>query len=85
MNTNLFHVISITNIGSCFGSTEPTTINKATGKFWGANFPALEVSDWVKSQKMLMDVLKIKTWLAVVEEVSAACRQWNGQFHILTV
>ena len=66
IDTNLFHVISITNIGSCFGSTGPATINKATGKFWGASFPALEVSDWVKSQKMLMDVLKIKTWLAVI-------------------
>ena len=66
IDTNLFHVISITNIGSCFGSTGPATINKATGKFWGASFPALVVSDWVKSQKMLMDVLKIKTWLAVI-------------------
>ena len=31
IDTNLFHVISITNIGSCFGSTGPTTRNKAPG------------------------------------------------------
>jgi homoserine O-acetyltransferase len=66
IDTNEFFVVCPNNIGSCFGSTGPNTINKDTNKPWGSDFPSLEVSDWVDSQICLMEYLKIKCWLAVI-------------------
>jgi len=66
MDTNRFFVISLNNIGSCFGSTGPTSINPETGKPWGAQFPALRARDWVESQRLLMEHFGIQRWAAVV-------------------
>ena len=38
-------------LGSCFGSTGPASINPATGKPWGADFPVVTVEDWVEAQR----------------------------------
>src|SRR5690606_36894839 len=38
LDTDRYFVIGVNNIGSCFGSTGPASINPATGKPWGANF-----------------------------------------------
>ena len=47
VDTNRFFVIGVNNIGSCFGSTGPASINPATGAVWGADFPVVTVEDWV--------------------------------------
>src|SRR5438132_7001095 len=39
LDTNRFFVVGSNYIGSCFGSTGPASINPATGKPWGADFP----------------------------------------------
>jgi len=66
IDTNRFFVVSPNNIGSCFGSTGPNTINPETGKYWGPDFPQLRFRDWVESQRQLGDFLGIKTWAAIV-------------------
>lgn len=66
IDTNKFFVVCPNNIGSCFGSTGPNTINEDTNKPWGPDFPSLEVSDWVNSQVLLMEYLKITCWSAVI-------------------
>ena len=66
MDTNRFFVVSLNNIGSCFGSTGPTSINPETGEIWGADFPALRARDWVESQRLLMEHLGIDCWAAVI-------------------
>ena len=66
MDTERFFIVSLNNIGSCFGSTGPTSINPETGKIWGADFPALRVRDWVESQRLLMEHLGIECWAAVI-------------------
>src|SRR5690625_259720 len=55
VDTDRFFVIGVNNIGSCFGSTGPASINPATGKPWGADFPILTVEDWVQAQVRLAD------------------------------
>ena len=66
IDTDKFFVVSLNNIGSCFGSTGPTSINPATGKVWGSTFPSLRARDWVESQKLLMGHLGIDCWAAVI-------------------
>ncbi len=66
IDTNQFFVVSANNIGGCHGSTGPTTINPATGKVWGPDFPSLRARDWVHSQARLADLLGIDCWAAVI-------------------
>ena len=66
LDSDKFFIVSVNNIGSCFGSTGPTTINPETGQPWGADFPSRRARDWVESQKLLMEHLNIDCWAAVV-------------------
>lgn len=66
IDTNRFFVVGVNNLGSCFGSTGPMSLNPVTGKPYGAQFPLLTVEDWVASQARLADVLGITCWAAVV-------------------
>lgn len=66
IDTNRFFVVSLNNLGGCNGSTGPSSVNPATGKPYGADFPVLTVEDWVHSQARLADRLGIHTWAAIV-------------------
>ncbi len=66
IDTNKFFVVAVNNIGGCHGSTGPASINPATGKPWGPDFPKLRVRDWVASQARLADRLGIDTWAAII-------------------
>ncbi|HWI34944.1 MAG TPA: homoserine O-acetyltransferase [Burkholderiales bacterium] len=66
LDTNKFFVIGSNYIGSCFGSTGPASINPATGKPWGADFPVVTVEDWVEAQARLADRLGIERFAAVI-------------------
>ncbi len=66
VDTNTFFVIGINNLGSCFGSTGPASIDPRTGKPWGAAFPVLTVEDWVRAQARVADRLGIRRFAAVM-------------------
>lgn len=66
LDTNKFFVVGVNNLGGCFGSTGPISINPATGEAWGASFPFVTVEDWVDSQARLADRLGIDAWAAVL-------------------
>jgi len=66
IDTNRFFVVALNNLGGCNGSTGPTSINPATGKPYGSDFPVVTVEDWVHSQARLADLLGIQQWAAVV-------------------
>lgn len=66
IDTNHFFVVSLNNLGGCKGSTGPATINPATGKYYGPDFPFVTVRDWVNSQARLGDALGITQWAAVI-------------------
>ena len=66
IDTDKYYVVCCNNLGGCAGSSGPTSINKKTGKVFGKDFPQVSVSDWVNSQKILMDKLKISSWHFVV-------------------
>ena len=66
LDTDKFFVIGVNNLGGCYGSTGPASINPATGKPWGADFPFVTVEDWVDTQALLADTLGIERFAAVV-------------------
>ncbi len=66
LDTNRFFVIGSNYLGSCFGSTGPTSPNPATGRPWGADFPVVTVEDWVEAQARLADRLGIDSFAAVM-------------------
>ncbi|MBP8184592.1 MAG: alpha/beta fold hydrolase, partial [Pseudomonas sp.] len=66
IDTDKFFVVSLNNLGGCNGSTGPSSLNPATGKPYGADFPMMTVEDWVHSQALLADRLGIGQWAAVV-------------------
>jgi homoserine O-acetyltransferase len=66
LDTNRFFVVGSNYIGSCFGSTGPASVNPATGKPWGADFPVVTVEDWVEAQRRLADHLGIERFAAVI-------------------
>jgi len=66
LDTRRFFVVGTNYLGSCFGSTGPASINPATGKPWGADFPVVTVEDWVEAQARLADRLGIERFAAVI-------------------
>ena len=66
LDTERFFVVGVNNLGSCFGSTGPVSINPATGGPWGSDFPMITVEDWVDAQAQLADRLGIHEWAAVM-------------------
>jgi homoserine O-acetyltransferase len=66
VDTDRFFVIGVNNLGSCFGSTGPMSVNPATGKVYGPDFPVVTVEDWVHSQARLADALGIHRFAAVL-------------------
>lgn len=74
VDTNIFFVIGINNLGSCFGSTGPASLNPATGQPWGAAFPVLTVEDWVRAQARVADHFGIQRFAPSWAARWAACR-----------
>jgi len=66
LDTRRFFVVGNNYLGSCFGSTGPASVNPATGKPWGADFPVVTVEDWVEAQRRLADHLGIERFAAVI-------------------
>jgi len=66
VDTRRFFVVGVNNLGSCFGSTGPASVNPATGRPWGAAFPVLTVEDWVRAQARVADHLGVERFAAVM-------------------
>jgi len=66
IDTDRYFVICSNIIGSCAGSTGPSSINPETGKEYGKHFPLITIGDMVEAQKALIDHLGIKSLLSVL-------------------
>ena len=82
LDTNKFFVVGVNNLGGCYGSTGPLSINPKTGKRFGADFPLVTVEDWVLAQARLADHLGIDTWAAVIGGSLGGMQalEWSLQF-----
>jgi homoserine O-acetyltransferase/O-succinyltransferase len=66
VDTEKFFVIGVNNVGGCFGSTGPKSVDPKTGKPYGSAFPVVTVEDWVSTQARLADRLGIGSFAAVM-------------------
>ncbi|MCS6844616.1 MAG: homoserine O-acetyltransferase [Caldilineales bacterium] len=64
-DTNRFFVICSNVLGSCYGSSGPTSVDPATGKPYGLRFPVVTIGDMVNAQERLIDHLGIERLLCV--------------------
>lgn len=55
-----YFIVCANMLGSCYGSTGPTSINPATGKSYGADFPLLTIRDLVQAHRLLQGHLGIE-------------------------
>ncbi len=66
IDTDRWFVIGSNVIGGCQGSTGPSSVNPATGRPWGLDFPLVSIADMVEAQRRLLDHLGIRRLHAVV-------------------
>lgn len=64
-DTNKYFVVCSNILGGCKGSTGPSSVNPATGKPYGLDFPLVSIHDMVDCQRLLADRLGIEKLLCV--------------------
>jgi homoserine O-acetyltransferase len=64
-DTNRFFVVCTNLLGGCRGTTGPSSIDPATGRPYGADFPVITVADMVRTERAFLDALGIGRLAAV--------------------
>lgn len=59
LDTDRFFVICSNVMGGCMGSFGPKSINPATGREYGLDFPVLTIADMARAQALLLESLGI--------------------------
>ncbi|MCZ6764528.1 MAG: homoserine O-acetyltransferase [Alphaproteobacteria bacterium] len=65
LDTDRYFVLCSNVLGGCMGTTGPMETNPETGEPYGPNFPVITISDMVRAQKMLIDMLGIEKLFCV--------------------
>jgi len=91
IDTKKFFVICVNSLGSCYGSTSPESINPATNKPYGLDFPELAIEDIAKAGHHTVNALDINHLHSVVGgsmgamSALAYALQYSGEFDNLII
>jgi Homoserine acetyltransferase len=64
-DTDRFFVVSTNLLGGCSGTTGPSSIDPATGRPYGPDFPVITVADMVRTERAFLYALGIERLAAV--------------------
>lgn len=54
-----YFIVCANMLGSCYGSTQPNSVNPLTGRRYGAEFPVISIRDMVKAHQLVQRQLGI--------------------------
>jgi homoserine O-acetyltransferase len=82
IDTDRWFVICPNMLGSCYGSTGPASIDPATGKPYGVDFPQITAVDIINAQKALLEHLGVTRLAAVAGPSFGAYQafQWAASY-----
>lgn len=60
VDTDRYFVVCVNNLGGCYGSTGPASINPDSGKPYALSFPELCIEDLARSTHAMLQVLGIR-------------------------
>ena len=60
LDPDKYFIVCANVLGSCYGTTGPSSINPATGKPWCGDFPKVTIRDMVKCHQLLAEYLGIR-------------------------
>ncbi|NLG83933.1 MAG: homoserine O-acetyltransferase [Firmicutes bacterium] len=66
IDTDRYFVICSNVLGGCRGTIGPSSINPATGRPYGTDFPLVSIADMVEVQRRLLEALGIRQLHAVI-------------------
>lgn len=66
LDTDRYFIVCANILGSCMGTTGPSSLNPATGRPYGLDFPMVTIGDMVETEKRLLDHLGINRLLTVI-------------------
>jgi homoserine O-acetyltransferase len=66
IDTDRWHVVCASLIGSPYGSTSPLSLEPRTGRPWGPDFPPITPADLTRGHKRLLEALGIERVHAVI-------------------
>ena len=64
-DTDRYFVVSTNLLGGCGGTTGPSSVDPASGKPYGSDFPVITVADMVRTERAFLDELGIERLAAV--------------------
>src|SRR5690606_21032041 len=64
-DTDRYFVVSTNLLGGCRGTTGPSSIDPATGRPYGSDFPVITVADMVRAERAFLRALGIERLAAV--------------------
>ncbi|MFL5702595.1 MAG: alpha/beta fold hydrolase, partial [Ktedonobacteraceae bacterium] len=59
-DTSRYFVICSNVVGSCYGSSGPSSLNPQTGRPYGMRFPVVTIRDMVRAQRKLLEHLGVR-------------------------
>lgn len=65
IDTDRYFVVASNMLGSSYGSTGPASLDPATGRPYGPDFPTITLGDIVRAQRALLDRLGVTHLVAV--------------------
>src|ERR1700731_3862678 len=66
IDTSRYFVICSNVLGSCYGSTGPSSFEPGTARPYGTRFPIITIHDMVQAQRVLLDHLGVKHLAQIV-------------------